>query len=86
MKTTLRCPEGQHTMKLRKISLHFERNGFAADVTDVPVYICPKDGTRLIPGEVAEQVSEFVEVLFKQAQESPKQAVPFSSLVFQKAA
>jgi hypothetical protein len=86
MKSTFRCPEGQHRMKPQKISLHFERNGFAADVADVPAYVCPKDGTRLIPGEVAENVSEFVELLFKQAQESPRQVVPFSSLVFQKAA
>ncbi len=73
-------------MRLKKISLHFERDGFAADVSDVPAYICPKDGTRLIPGEIAERVSEFVEFLFKQARESPKKTVPFSSLVFQRAA
>jgi hypothetical protein len=73
-------------MKLKKISLHFERNGFAADVCDVPAYVCPKDGTRLIPGETAERVSEFVEFLFKHAQESRKKSVPFSSLTFQKAA
>lgn len=73
-------------MRLQKISLHFERNGFAADVADVPAYVCPKDGTRLIPGEVAERVSEFVELLFKQTQGSSNQAVPFSSVVFQKAA
>ncbi len=72
-------------MRLKKISLHFERDGFAADVSDVPAYICPKDGTRLIPGEIAERVSEFVEFLFKQARESPKKTVPFSSLVFQRA-
>lgn len=73
-------------MKLQKISLHFERNGFSADVADVPAYVCPKDGTRLIPGEVAESVSEFVESLFKQTQGTSKQAIPFSSVVFQKAA
>ena len=73
-------------MKLEQISLHFERNGFVADVAGVPAYVCPKDGTRLIPGEVAEHVSEFVELLFKQAQESHKQTLPFSSVVFQKAA
>ncbi len=72
-------------MRLKKISLHFERDGFATDVSDVPAYICPKDGTRLIPGEIAERVSEFVEFLFKQARESPKKTVPFSSLVFQRA-
>ena len=73
-------------MKLKKISLHFERNGFAANVSDVPAYVCPKDGTRLIPGETAERVSAFVEFLFKQAQASRKNAMPFSSLTFQKAA
>ena len=73
-------------MKLQKISLHFERNGFSADVADVPAYVCPKDGTRLIPGEIAERVSEFVEMLFERAQAAPRQSVPFSSVVFQKAA
>ena len=73
-------------MKLEQISLHFERNDFVADVAGVPAYVCPKDGTRLIPGEIAERVSEFVESLFRQAQEAHKRDVPFSSVVFQKAA
>jgi len=72
-------------MTLQKITLHFERNGFSADVHDVTAYVCPRCGARLIPGPIAEQVSETVQALFRAASrvtplESP---VPYSSLVFQ---
>ena len=84
MEQTRLCPHG-HTMTLQKITLHFERGGFSADVHDVTAYVCPHCGSRLIPGLIAEQVSETVESLFKAASRAVplKSPVPYSRLVFQ---
>jgi hypothetical protein len=75
-------------MTLQKITLHFERDGFSADVHGVAAYVCPECNVRLVPGVVAEQVSAAVEALFKTAT-SPVPAgfpLPFSDLVFQQLA
>ena len=71
-------------MTLQKITLHFERDGFSADVHGVTAYVCPHCGSRLIPGLIAEQVSETVESLFDAAAQAvpPKSSVPYSRLVF----
>ena len=84
MEQTHLCPHG-HTMTLQKITLHFERDGFSADVHDVTAYVCPHCGSRLIPGLIAEQVSETVESLFKAASRAvpSRSPVPYSRLVFQ---
>ncbi len=73
-------------MTLKKITLHFERNGFAADVHDVIAYVCPVCDARLVPGLTAEQVSETVEALFQAVShtESAESPTPYSSLVFQR--
>lgn len=73
-------------MALQKITLHFERGGFAADVHDVTAYVCPECNARLVPAVIAEQVSETIEALFKAAAhhtplESP---LPYTRLVFQR--
>jgi hypothetical protein len=51
----------------------------------VTAYVCPLCGARLIPGLIAERVSETVEALFKTAARpaSPEFLMPYSSLVFQ---
>jgi len=87
MEQTRPCPNG-HTMILRKITLHFERDGFSIDAHDVTAYVCPHCGSRLIPGLIAEQVSETVESLFKAASRAvpPESPVPYSRLVFQRLA
>lgn len=87
MEQTRPCPNG-HTMTLQKITLHFERDGFSADVHDVTAYVCPHCGSRLIPGLIAEQVSEAVESLFKVASQvmPPESPIPYSRLVFQRLA
>jgi len=87
MEQTRPCPN-DHTMTLTKITLHFERNGFAADVNDVTAYVCPVCDARLVPGFIAEQVSQTVEALFKtvSSTESSESPTPYSSLVFQRLA
>lgn len=85
MELTHPCPNG-HIMTLQKINLHFERGGFAADVQDVRAYVCPECGVRLIPGSIAEQVSETTEALFAAAlhTEVSEALAPYSRLVFQR--
>ncbi len=75
-------------MTLQKITLHFERGGFSADVHDVAAYVCPECNARLVPGLVAEQVSETVEALFKTVAHHtpPESPLPYTSLVFQRLA
>ncbi len=84
MEQTRPCPNG-HTMTLQKITLHFERDGFSVDAHGVTAYVCPHCGSRLIPGLIAEQVSETVESLFETAFQavSPQSSVPYSRLIFQ---
>ena len=47
------CPQCKTIMELRNTTLHFEREGFYADVENVAAYICPQCGTRSIPGTTA---------------------------------
>ncbi|OGW10983.1 MAG: hypothetical protein A2W75_00675 [Nitrospinae bacterium RIFCSPLOWO2_12_39_15] len=69
MKINKPCPECKTIMELKKTTLHFEREGFYADVENVSAYICPKCGTRSIPGNLAVNISNTVEALFKSAKE-----------------
>ncbi len=57
-------------MELKKTTLHFEREEFYADVEDVSAYICPKCGTKSIPGKLAESIGNTVENLFKSARDA----------------
>lgn len=79
------CPECGALMVSKRITLHFERDGFSADVNDVPARVCTQCGTEIIPGPVAEEVSRIVEMLFEAAQ-APPEHLPFTSLSFQKLA
>lgn len=63
------CPECHSTMELKKTTLHFEREGFYADVENVSAFICPKCGTRSVPGKLAVNIGNTVENLFKSAKE-----------------
>ena len=64
------CPECHASMELRKTTLHFEREGFYADVENVSAFICPKCGTRSVPGKLAVSIGDTVESLFKSAREA----------------
>lgn len=67
MSQELRCPECRGEMNLKKVTLHFERDPFYADVESVPAYLCSRCGTRLIPGVVAENIGEVIDNLFRNA-------------------
>jgi len=43
------CPECHTIMELKKTTLHFEREGFYADVENVSAYICPNAGQGAFP-------------------------------------
>ncbi len=60
-----KCPECGTAMRFGRITLHFERGGFYADVENVNVLRCSRCGMRSIPGETAHKVSDAVERLFR---------------------
>ncbi|MBI3813140.1 MAG: YgiT-type zinc finger protein [Nitrospinae bacterium] len=70
MKKDKPCPECHTIMEIKKTTLHFEREGFYADVENVSAYICPKCGARTIPGNIAINIGNTIEILFKSARES----------------
>ena len=83
------CPECHTIMEIKKTTLHFEREGFYADVESVSAYICPKCGTRSVPGRLAVNISNTVENLFRSAKEAEeyadKELAPaFSEISFHK--
>lgn len=81
---TKTCPECRTLMTLKKTTLHFERGNFYADVENVSAYVCPRCGTRSIPGNTALAVSKTVEQLFKSV--SKTKSVSFSGISFQRVA
>lgn len=74
MKKEKPCPECHAIMELKKTTLHFERESFYADVENVSAYICPKCGTRSVPGKAAITIGNTVESLFKSAKEAETSA------------
>ena len=52
-------------MKPGRTTLHFERNGFCANVESVAAMLCGKCGTRSIPGPTALKISNAVERFLK---------------------
>ena len=68
------CPECHTIMEMKKTTLHFEREGFYADVESVSAYICPKCGTRSVPGPLAVNINNTVETLFRSAKEAEENA------------
>jgi YgiT-type zinc finger domain-containing protein len=70
MKNNKPCPECKTIMEIKKTTLHFEREGFYADVESVSAYICPKCGARSIPGKLAESIGNTVENLFRAARDA----------------
>src|SRR3989442_9127270 len=64
-KHTKPCPECGTAMKPGRTTLHFERDGFYADVENVTAMLCGRCGARSIPGPIALKISDAVERLFK---------------------
>lgn len=76
-------------MEPKSTTLHFEREGFYADVENVSAYICPRCGTRSIPGPTAMKIERTVNELFKQAEAvelSSDQHPAFTGISFHKVA
>ncbi len=78
------CPECGAPMQLRYITLHFERDGFSADVNDVPARVCSRCGVEIIAGATAEEVGRLIDHLFEAVSAAPER-LPFSSLSLQRA-
>lgn len=90
MKKNKPCPQCKTIMELKNTTLHFEREGFYADVENVSAYICPQCGTRSIPGTTAVKITKAVDDLFKHAKTSeshPTEEPPaFTGISFHKVA
>lgn len=71
------CPECGAAMKPGRTTLHFERNGFYADVESVAAMLCGKCGTRSIPGPTALKISEAVERIFKAGKDLDSTGISF---------
>ena len=65
MDKTKPCPECRAAMKPGRTTLHFERDGFYADVENVTALLCGRCGARSVPGHTALKISDAVERLFK---------------------
>ena len=64
-------------MKSGRTTLHFEGNGFYADVESVAAMLCGKCGARSIPGPTALKISEAVERIFKAGKDLDSTSISF---------
>lgn len=74
------CPECGAPMKPGRTTLHFERDGFYADVENVIAMLCSRCGTRSIPGLAALKISETVDRLFKAGKEIDSTGISFHKM------
>ncbi len=74
------CPECGTAMNAGRITLHFERNGYYADVENVPAMICGHCSTRSVPGPAAVKISDMVNHLFDQAKNLDTTGISFHKL------
>ena len=89
MKQNKPCPQCKTLMEQKNTTLHFEREGFYADVENVSAYICPNCGNRSIPGSTAVKIGKTVDDLFKHAkgvEPSTGQLPAFTGISFHKVA
>ena len=71
------CPECRKPMRAGRTTLHFEREGFYADVENVGAMICGHCGTRSIPGPAALKISQTVEKLFQSGKDLDTTGISF---------
>lgn len=71
------CPECGASMKLGRTTLHFERDGFYADVENVRAMLCGRCGTRSIPGPTALKISDAIERLFRSGKDLDSTGISF---------
>jgi hypothetical protein len=67
-------------MALGRTTLHFERQGFYADVENVSAMICRRCGTRTIPGPIAVKISDAVERLFQAGRDLDSTGISFHKI------
>jgi YgiT-type zinc finger domain-containing protein len=70
------CPECGAAMKSGRTTLHFEQDGFYADVENVSALLCGRCGTRSIPGPTAAKISETVPAFSNPVKTSIRSASP----------
>lgn len=78
--TKKRCTECGAPMKAGHTTLHFERDGFYADVENVPAMICGRCGARAILGPTAVKISNAVERLFEAGKDLDSTDISFHGL------
>jgi len=74
------CPECGASMKPSRTTLHFERDGFYADVENVSALLCSRCGTRSVPGPTALKISETIEQLFKAGKDLDSTGISFHKI------
>lgn len=67
-------------MKPGRTTLHFERDGFYADVENVTALLCGRCGTRSIAGPMALKISDAVDRLFKSGKELDSTGISFHKI------
>lgn len=63
-----------------RITLHFERDGYYADVENVTAMICTHCSTRSVPGPEASKISDMVNHLFAHAKNLDTTGISFHKL------
>jgi len=74
------CPECGTEMRHGRTTLHFERGGFYADVENVSAMLCPRCGTRSVPGPTAVKISDAVARLFRTGKDLDMTGISFHKL------
>ncbi len=67
-------------MRRGRTTLHFERDGFYADVENVTAMLYRRCGTRSIPGPTALRISDAVERLFRAGKDLDMSGISFHKL------
>jgi len=71
------CPECGTEMKPGRTTLHFERNGFYADVANVAAMLCRRCGTRSVNGPTALRITDAVDRLFQAGKDLDSTGISF---------
>ena len=74
------CPNCKNRkIKIGETDLNLKRGKFEVDIKGVPAQICEACGEIVIPGSIAEPISEFAESAFAKVAKARKILQPASS-------